>query len=118
MNSWQKGFLYRLLLVFGLPLLGSLLMWLGDGQVLPLPAAGDAQPALLAQLGGLLMLLGSILSITTLRYGKRYKANISRTRKFAALLLTYRLLFWISVVVSVLSGVLLIWLVTHLGPVR
>ncbi len=118
MNAEQKGFLIRVLLALGLPLAGALILRMADGRMDVLAGGGAGAMAWTMPLGGLLMLVGGVISIMALRYGGAHQSAIRQSRGFAGLLLLYRLYFWLSVAASVLSILILFWLVAHLGPVR
>src|SRR3546814_5628950 len=58
--------------------------------------------------GGSLFLISSVSSIMTLIYGHMHVAAIREHRSVSYLLTAYRVLFWLSVIVSMLAGAFLV----------
>jgi len=117
----QKGFVVRLLI------LGGLL--LAAGWVLKLIAYGlSASVRDMADMnvfswvkivGGLVLMTATpVISMHTLRYGKRHEVEIRERAGLAAALTIYRVLFWLLAATLLLLGMGIFWLVANFGPVH
>jgi len=118
-NQQQKGFLKWLAMIFASALGGWALMVIAESRIADMETTADmATYSWLNIGGGLLLVIANLSAIATLIYGRRHEAEIREHRSFSRLLTVYRFLFWLSVTVSLLAGAFLIWVATHMGPVR
>ncbi len=101
----QKGFVVRLLILGGLfagGLMLQLIVKVGGSHGL----SGMNVSAWVGMVGGLTLMVASIvISILTLRYGKKHETDIRERPGPAAALTIYRILFWLWVA-SVVLGVI------------
>jgi len=120
LNPAQKGFLVRMGILGGILAGGWILKMIAEGLVAGMESTADMDVfSWISMFSGLAFSVATpVLAIVTLRYGRSHEADIREHAGFSRLLTIYRILFWMVVVAVLLVGAGLIWLGTHIGPVR
>jgi hypothetical protein len=119
LNQAQGGFLKWLAAAAASLLGGWALMMIADSRIAGIETAADvATYSGLNTVAGLLFMVSGMSSIATLIYGRRHELAIRELKNFSRLLTAFRILFWISVIASLLAAAFLIWIAMHIGPVR
>jgi len=119
MNALQKAFITRLMVFLALFLAGLVLMFIADSHISDMESMADTSGhSWLSTASGWLFAAAVVMSIATLRYGRRHEAAIRERALTAVLLKIFRTLFWLACAASALAAAALIWLALHLGPVR
>jgi len=99
----QKGFVVRLLILGGLFAVGVILRLVHVGGH---DLSSMNVSAWVGMVGGLALMVASIvISILTLRYGKKHETDIRERSGLAAALTIYRILFWLWVASVVLGAI-------------
>ncbi|PCH54052.1 MAG: hypothetical protein COC22_01060 [Flavobacteriaceae bacterium] len=105
LNPSQKGFVVRLLILGGLfagGLILQLIVKVGGSHGL----SGMNVSAWVGMIGVLALMVASlVISILTLRYGKRHETEIRKRSGLAIALTIYRILFWLWVAFVVLGAI-------------
>ncbi|HEB55777.1 MAG TPA: hypothetical protein ENI98_05620 [Gammaproteobacteria bacterium] len=120
LNHAQKGFLVRLGLLGSILAGGLILRLIIEGMMDSIQNATDMGVfSWLGMLSGLAFAVATpVMALVTLRYGRRHETAIREHAKLSRLLTVYRILFWLAVICTLLIVVFLLWLGTHIGPVR
>ena len=105
LNKSQKGFVKRVATVFVLTLVGIVLGALAKSGIGGMETNSDMNGfSLLNKIGLFLLVATPWIAIDTLRYGRRYEAEIREHSGLSRLLTAYRILFWLQVVLVLLAG--------------
>jgi len=120
LNPAQKGFLVRMGMLGGILAGGLVLRLVADGLIAGMETTADMNVfSWIGMFSGLAFsIVTPVMAIVTLRYGRRHEAAIREHAGLSRLLTIYRILFWLAVVCVLLVAAGLIWLGTHIGPVR
>jgi len=120
LSSAQKGFVVRLLILGGLFAGGLILRLIAQGLMGGIENVADMDVfSWISMFSGLAFSIATpVMAIVTLRYGRRHAAAIREHAGLSRLLTIYRILFWLAVLCALLVAAGLMWLATHLGPVR
>lgn len=120
LNPAQKGFLVRIGLLGGILAAESILKLIAEGLMAGIQTAEDMSVfSWLSMFSGLVFTIAMpVMAFVTLRYGRRHETAIREHAKLSRLLTVYRILFWLAVVCTLLLVVFMLWLGTHIGPVR
>ncbi len=120
LNHAQKGFLVWIGILGGILVAGLILKLIAGGLIASMETTADmAMFSWIGMFSGVLFsIVTPVMAIVTLRYGHRHEAGIREQVGLSRLLTIYRILFWLAVVSMLLVAAGLIWLGTHLGPVR
>jgi len=104
----------------GLLVAGLALRLVADGLIAGMETTADMNVfSWISMFSGLAFSIATpVMAIVTLRYGRRHEAAIREQAKLSRLLTIYRILFWLAVVCILLVAAGLVWLGTHIGPVR
>lgn len=99
---------------------GWILGMMAEGLMGGIQSAADMSVySWLSMFSGLAFAIASpVMAVVTLRYGRRHEAAIREHAKLSSLLTMYRILFWLAAIGALLLAAFVIWLGTHIGPVR
>jgi len=116
----QRGFLIRLGIFVGMLAGGLILKLIAQGLMGGIENVADMNVfSWISMISGVAFSIAApVMAIVTLRYGRRHAAAIREHAALSRLLTIYRILFWLAVICALLVAAGLIWLGTHLGPVR
>ncbi|VAX14652.1 hypothetical protein MNBD_GAMMA24-2621 [hydrothermal vent metagenome] len=120
LNSVQRGFFVRMGVLGGILAGGLILRLVIEGSIAGIETSTDMNIfSWLGMLSGLAFSLATpVMAVVTLRYGRRHEAAIREHAKLSRLLTVYRILFWLTFICILLMVVFVLWLGTHIGPVR
>ncbi|NOZ37893.1 MAG: hypothetical protein GXP11_07485 [Gammaproteobacteria bacterium] len=120
LNFAQKGFLVRLGILGGILVGGLLLRLVTEGLMGGIQNTEDMNVfSWLSMFSGQVFTIAMpVMAFVTLRYGRRHEAAIRAHAKLSRLLTVYRILFWLVVACTLLIIIFVLWLGTHIGPVR
>ncbi len=120
LNFAQKGFLVRLGLLGGILAGGTILRLTAEGLMGGIQNTEDMHVfSWLSMFSGLVFMIAMpVMAFVTLRYGRRHETVIREHAKLSHLLTVYRILFWLVVACTLLIVIFVLWLGTHIGPVR
>ncbi len=120
LNLVQKGFLVRMGVLVGILAGGLVLKLIAEGLIAGMETTADMDIfSWISMFSGLAFSIATpVMAIVTLRYGRRHEAAIREHAGISRLLTIYRILFWLVVISVLLVAAGLMWLGTHIGPVR
>jgi polyferredoxin len=120
LSSSQKGFVVRMGVLGGMLVAGLILRLIAEGLISGMETTADMGIfSWISMFSGLAFSIATpVMAIATLRYGRRHEAAIREHAGLSRLLTIYRILFWLAVICVLLVAAGLIWLATHIGPVR